>query len=325
MTVRDIPLAPAEQFILERLGGRRWTTKRYTRATVKAAQDRWVRIRKAADFAGKEGWLTTEKTNPKLGKSGIPSVGVTIHSATVAIGFWKTLPAETQAAYAEALDVTVEEIERGLARTVCPRSTVACRTACVVAHSVNGENVLSMRARLARHLFLMFHPAEAFTMTAEHLAQLRRDHGVRGARWRVCINDDLRWELLAPGLFTIAPRPYSYTKWTPAERPGRPGFRLVYSASERTTDLDIIRWTAQGHRVAVVFDVKKGQPLPDTWWDIPVVDGDLTDDLWSHPDGCIVGLRAKGRTAAKELMRTRGFARPAVPVTIRTQQEPLAA
>ena len=38
----NLPLSPAESLILERLGGRRWTVKRYRRpGTVRAARQAW--------------------------------------------------------------------------------------------------------------------------------------------------------------------------------------------------------------------------------------------------------------------------------------------
>jgi hypothetical protein len=306
-------LTPAEAHILKALGGRRWTIKRLTPAAVKEAESTWGDLRAAAGFACSGGWLTTNVTNPKFGKAGLPTIGVTIHAATNALPVWKGLTEDERKAFASALRLEVSEVTAGLLRTVCPRSTAGCTGACVVAHSVNGRNIRSQRARLARHLLLMFRPAEAFTLTAHELENRRREFGRRGARWRVNVSDDLRLELLAPGLFSAAPRAYTYTKFSPVERLGRSDFRIVYSASERTTDADIIKWCADGHRVAVVFDVKRGCPLPATWNGITVVDGDLTDDLWVHPAGSVVGLRAKGTLAARSMMRARGFARPAVP------------
>lgn len=48
-----------------------------------------------------------------------------------------------------------------------------------------------------------------------------------------------------------------------------------------------------GVRVAVVFKVKKGEPLPASFRGFHVIDGDLTDYRPDDPSGCIVGLRFK--------------------------------
>lgn len=50
-----------------------------------------------------------------------------------------------------------------------------------------------------------------------------------------------------------------------------------------------------GIRVAVVFDTKKGQPLPKLWEGIPVIDGNLYDTRFLDPKDVVVGLRAKGK------------------------------
>jgi hypothetical protein len=56
------------------------------------------------------------------------------------------------------------------------------------------------------------------------------------ARWRVNISDDIRWEVVAPGLLDVAPLGYTYTKWLPEERPAIEALSIVYSANERWTD-----------------------------------------------------------------------------------------
>lgn len=45
--------------------------------------------------------------------------------------------------------------------------------------------------------------------------------------------------------------------------------------------------------VAVVFDVKKGEKLPDTFMGFPVIDGDITDYRPNDGEGVVVGLRWK--------------------------------
>jgi hypothetical protein len=305
-------LSPIEAHILRQLGGRRWTRKRFNKAIVKAAKADWKAVYTAAGF-GTASMMTTDKTNPKMGKIGKRALGVTIHSANNALPVWNQADPSVQAALATALGTTVEEISRVLRFGVCPKSTEGCRTGCTPAKSARAQMDRTQLVRLVRHLFLLFKPAAAFAVIGNELRDAEFEHGVRGARWRVNISDDLRLELLAPGLFEVAPRPYSYTKWTPEERPGRQGFRLVYSASERTSDQQVVGWCRAGHRVAVVLDLLPSQPMPDTWNGIPVVDGDKTDDLWEHPKGVIVGLRAKGTLEVREAMLSCGFTKPANP------------
>jgi hypothetical protein len=105
---------------------------------------------------------------------------------------------------------------------------------------------------------------------------------------------------------------YAYTKHAPAARPEMAGLtRIVYSASERWSDTQILEVCGQGHTVAVVFTTRRNQQLPTTWHGMPVVNGDATDDLWSHPHGVIVGLTVKGPdNASIEAAIRSGFARP---------------
>ena len=51
---------------------------------------------------------------------------------------------------------------------------------------------------------------------------------------------------------------------------------------------------AHGVNVAVVFDTRKGQPLPTTWHGVPVIDGDQHDLRFLDNPNSVVGLRAKG-------------------------------
>jgi hypothetical protein len=50
-----------------------------------------------------------------------------------------------------------------------------------------------------------------------------------------------------------------------------------------------------GGNAAVVFNVKRGEPLPATWHGFPVFDADVTDARFLDPAGHVAGLRAKGR------------------------------
>ena len=308
-------LMTTEQGILDRLGGKPWTANRGTRAKVVEATKVWVELRKAVGFKPtKGGWFTTGKTNPKMEKNNFPTVGVTMHPHTKAHVVWQRRTPEEQAALAAALGVTVAAIDEALGSSVCPYSTAGCRCGCVTGESANAKLLRSDLTRLNRTLLSLMRPDLAFALTWDGLKKLRKKHGSK-CRWRVNISDDVRWELVAPGLFSVGVKGYAYTKFPPAKRPGRKNLSVVYSASERLSDHDIHRMVAAGHRVAVVIDVPK-KKLPVAWRGITVSDGDATDDLYTHPAGVIVGLAAKGVSKkVKEEMRCSGFSRPvAVPM-----------
>jgi hypothetical protein len=88
---------------------------------------------------------------------------------------------------------------------------------------------------------------------------------------------------------------YDYTK-RPTNLWGKlpKNYHLLFSysgsnLSEALTALD------KGISVAVVFDTKKRETLPQTLWQVPVIDGDLNDLRFADKAGVVVGLRAKGR------------------------------
>jgi hypothetical protein len=113
---------------------------------------------------------------------------------------------------------------------------------------------------------------------------------------------DVPWERIkcSNGLTLMATFPhvqfYDYTK-----RPRRwnvpPNYHLTFSRSE-CNDADAMSELSHGRNVAVVFDTRKGAPLPTFWRGYRVVDGDDSDLRFLDGDSVcavVIGLRAKGR------------------------------
>jgi hypothetical protein len=83
---------------------------------------------------------------------------------------------------------------------------------------------------------------------------------------------------------------YDYTKITARFNMKLPNnYDLTYSLHETNKDA-IMRIVQGGGRVAVVFR----HELPDSYWNVGVVNGDDTDLRFLDPTNCIVGLKAKG-------------------------------
>jgi hypothetical protein len=123
---------------------------------------------------------------------------------------------------------------------------------------------------------------------------------------------DLPWERIkgSSGLTLMQTFPtvqfYDYTKhpgriWDchygstlPHGNPWPPNYHLTYSRSEDNADV-AQSFPFGGVNVAVVFGVKRGQPLPKEWGGYSVIDGDINDLRFLDPKGVVVGLRAKGK------------------------------
>jgi hypothetical protein len=194
---------------------------------------------------------------------------------------------------------------RGSGVNVCERSTRDCRAGCV-AYAGKGMLPMVTNARITKTRFLYEH-AEAFVtlLTAEIKAAVDK-HGSVGVRLNTF--SDLPWEDIAPWLFEIPGVTYfDYTKvW---ERDAtNVGYHLTYSASELTTDEEIVHLVSSGKNVAVVFGVKPKQDLPTEYLGLPVINGDKDDARFLDPLGVIVGLRAKGKMRSPNIQMVRKVA-----------------
>jgi hypothetical protein len=112
---------------------------------------------------------------------------------------------------------------------------------------------------------------------------------------------------------------YDYTKipspWTRTRK--RPNYTIAYSVSERSTTRQIRACVDHDVNCALVFDTAKGEPLPDTYTlagrTLPVVDGDVSDLIYTYTVGVWIGLRWKGSRARLAKGLAAGWVRPAVP------------
>jgi hypothetical protein len=188
---------------------------------------------------------------------------------------------------------------------VCRFSTPECRRGCV-SFAGKGELSTVQAGRIRKTLFLAEHTDAFYTLLIHELDKVWTAHKQSSTNLRVRLNtfSDIPWERMSPNLFEIFDRMrfFDYTKWWQRGVDanlgwyGWPGnYRVIMSASEKTPDQTILDSVEQGMNYAVVFAVKKGQPLPEFWKGVRVTDGDLGDDRWRDERGIIVGLRAKGR------------------------------
>jgi hypothetical protein len=175
---------------------------------------------------------------------------------------------------------------------VCRFATPECRKGCL-AYCGRNPATHARKAQIVKTLFLRDEPDAFLTLLVHELGKAQIKYGDT-LRVRLNMLSDILWEQVFPQIFKLFPavRFYDYTKWP--ERVTPSNYSLTYSASEKTSDAEIIGRCVMGMRVAVVFDIKPSEPMVTRWLGIDVVDGDADDDRWMNPTGVIVGLRAKG-------------------------------
>lgn len=177
---------------------------------------------------------------------------------------------------------------------VCPMATDECRRACLF---TAGRGVFdSVRRARIRKTKWLHKDREGF------LAQLRADVRAleRSARRQgltpaIRINGTSDLPQIALTLAREFPgiQFYDYTKIPRAWERRRANYHLTFSHSGDNLE-DCLRALFHGVNVAVVFDTKRGDPLPMHWYGKEVIDGDLSDLRFLDPKGVVVGLRAKG-------------------------------
>ncbi len=178
---------------------------------------------------------------------------------------------------------------------LCTNASPGCKAACL---NTAGRGVFSsVQAGRMRKTKLLVEDREEF------LSQLSQDiiNVIKKAKrehmtpcFRLNGTSDLAW--LGQHFARRFPNTqfYDYTKHPKPWQRTLPNYHLTFSDSE-TNAVDALYALEHGINVAMVFDTKRGQPLPKTWCNYKVIDGDLSDLRFKDPKGVIVGLRAKGR------------------------------
>jgi hypothetical protein len=87
---------------------------------------------------------------------------------------------------------------------------------------------------------------------------------------------------------------YDYTKILGRKVKNIPNYHLTFSAADGN-DNDVLSAMTQGYNVAVVFGIKKGSPMPETYNGRSVFNGDDSDLRFLDPQNSVIGLYAKGK------------------------------
>ena len=186
---------------------------------------------------------------------------------------------------------------------VCASASKGCTSACLYT-SGHGRFTRTQEARIAKTK-KFFETREQFLveLVKEAKASMRKAdrEGFKPA-FRLNLTSDVRWETIPvtvdgityPNIMTAFPQVqwYDYTKHT--NRRNIPAnYHLTFSRSE-SNDNKVQEMFDRGFNVAIVFDTKKGDPLPTQYMGRTVIDGDEHDLRFLDPKGVWVGLRGKG-------------------------------
>jgi hypothetical protein len=200
---------------------------------------------------------------------------------------------------------------------VCPHASPDCLALCLYTAGMGSfSNVQA--ARIAKTQLFQSNPRAFVESLARDIAALVRKAERQGMIPAIRLNgtSDLPWEALGGelGINLMDRFPsvqfYDYTKnparalaYSRGEMPAN--YYVAFSRSE-TNHEAVARVARANGNIAAVFATKKGEPLPETWGGLPVVDGDEHDLIFTLGQGVVIGLRAKGKARGD----TSGFVIP---------------
>lgn len=182
-----------------------------------------------------------------------------------------------------------EAFPRGSRKTMCPGAG-KCALACLGFNS--GLLVTSTAARSRLWKTALFRGARALyrELISLEIAAHERKALAMGKTPAIRVDgcsDTGYGATLAPDF--PATRFYDYTKIEARlSRPRPDNYHLTYSVSEKSPDVlpDNVNW-------AVVFDIRRGDPMPATYRGRPVINGDAHDARFLDAPGVAVGLAFK--------------------------------
>jgi hypothetical protein len=179
---------------------------------------------------------------------------------------------------------------------VCPWATRGCKATCLHTSGRLGMPAASL-AKFVRTQFLALHPVSFFVVLFDEIARHERRVNACNKSLVIRLNgtSDIPWETLAPFMFeTFAHLQFQdYTKSWETRTVLPPNYYLVRSVSERTTTAQLAQ--RANENVVAVVNVRRGVPLPASFLNRPVIDGDAHDlRVFDDQRGAAVLVRAKG-------------------------------
>ena len=178
---------------------------------------------------------------------------------------------------------------------VCPKASEGCKKACLYKAGKGGLNSVQL-ARIKKTEFYYNNRKEFIDLLRKDIKSLIKKAQNKNMIPAVRLNGTSDLNFLTTGIIEEFPqvRFYDYTKVLNRFYKSLPSnYSLTFSKSE-SNQTEVETALKLGANVAVVFNTKKGQKLPETYLGYPVYDGDDTDLRFLDPKNVVIGLRAKG-------------------------------
>ncbi len=181
---------------------------------------------------------------------------------------------------------------------VCSKRSPGCEAACLHFAGAQHYYQAKERARI-RKTKLFFEGRSTFMnlLIKDIESYLRSVNKMEDMKPAIRLNatSDIPWERVrvngSKNLMEMFPDLLFYDYTAIPNRQVPENYHLTFSLKENNEEASRAA-LAQGLNLAVVFF---DQELPETFWDLPVINGDETDFRPADPTPCIVGLYAKGK------------------------------
>ena len=185
--------------------------------------------------------------------------------------------------------------ESGIINT-CPFASNGCKAACLFTSGMAGKFPKINLARIDKTKFYVEHPEDFKASLRYDINKLVRDAEKASLKPAVRINGTSDLPKIALEMAREFPNVqfYDYTKIPKPYQRTLPNYHVTFSLSENNLEqaLDVLQ---HGGNIAVVFNSKKGEALPETWHGYKVVNGDNSDLRFLDESNVVVGLYAKGK------------------------------
>ena len=204
------------------------------------------------------------------------------------------------------------------AGNTCQHATPACIFSCLVWSGLGAFDLKVLAARLRKTLFYFWFPEEFDAQLRKELDALEQKQATSSKQYCIRLNGGSDLDYLA----TYEQYPtltfWEYTKDfnRAMEYLTDPNFptnvHLAFSASEKSTDEQLLAVLNAGGRVAMVMDSTPTSNTNFKWHGFPVENGDTHDFFFLRPQGIVLALYPKGTNARKK--ERQGFVRRALPM-----------